>query len=355
MPTPTAANATPVSAAALRAWGRGAFLAVGMGEGDAALLAASLVMTSLWGVDTHGVVQFPHYLERLARGSIKARPVMRVERTGPGTAQLHADQAHGILAAHRATGLACELARESGLGAVGVSDSSHCGALALYTRDAAREGFVAFAFTHANTVAATHGGRRAFFGTNPVSIAFPRAGHEPACLDMATTSVPWNRVLNARREGHALPPDVAVDAAGHVTTDALAAAAVTPLGGAAFGHKGYALALMVDLLCGPLNGAPFGPHIPPMHGDLDVPRRLGSFFLVLDPMRFAGGPALAATVQRMAEELAAEPGSPRMPGDPELDTARRREVEGIPVEPGLAALLAAWSERLSIPAPEPGR
>jgi hypothetical protein len=188
----------------------------------------------------------------------------------------------------------------------------------LYTRPAARGGLVAIVFTHADAMAAPFGGTRAFFGTNPIAIAFPRAGHEPACLDMATTSIPFNRVINARREGHLLPPDVACDAAGNPTTDADAARALIPLGGAGYGHKGYGLALMIDLLCGPLNANPWGSTISNMFTALDEPRRLGAFFLMLDPLRFAGGETLAATVEAIARALSSEPGAPLMPGDPEL-------------------------------------
>lgn len=340
-----------IDAGALRGWACACFTAVGMPEADADCVAASLVQTSLWGIDTHGIARLPHYLDRLSRGSLNPRPAIAVTHTGPATAQVAGDRGHGILVAHRANAVAVELALAAGVGAVGVSDSSHCGAVGLYAREAARAGCVGFAFTHADSVAAPHGGQRPFFGTNPIAIAFPRADGEPVCLDMATTSIPFNRVMNARREGHVLPPDVAIDAQGRSTTDPHATVAVTPLGGAEYGHKGYALALMIDLLCGPLHGNPFGPHIPPMFGDLDAPRRIGAFFVVLDPRRFAGGPTLAATVERMARELAAEPGSPRMPGDPERDHAARRSRDGIPVEPALARQLVAWSERLRIAPP----
>ena len=319
-----------------------------MSATDARLLADSLVQTSLWGIDSHGIARLPHYLERISRGSIKARPAVTVKETGPATAQLHADQGHGIVIGHRAAALAADLARRSGVGVVGVSDSSHCGAMALYTRPAARAGLIAIAFTHADAMAAPHGGTRAFFGTNPIAIAFPRAGHEPACLDMATTSIPFNRVINARREGHPLPPGVAYDAEGRITTDAQAARSLIPLGSAEFGHKGYGLALMADLLCGPLNGNPYGPTISNMFTELDAYRHLGAFFLVLDPQRFAGGATLAATVEIMAQALAAQPGSPLMPGDPELDEERIRRAQGIPIEPVLALQMREWSARLAV-------
>jgi ureidoglycolate dehydrogenase (NAD+) len=345
---PTHDNATAVPADTLRAWATRCFATAGMAHDDASLLATSLVQTSLWGIDSHGMALLPHYLDRLGNGTIKAQPNVRTDRTGPATAMLHADQGHGIVIAHRAMNEAVRIARERGVGVVGVKNSSHCGAIGLYTRAAAREGCVGFAFTHANSVAVPHGGQRAFFGTNPISFAFPRDGHEPLCLDMATTSIPWNRVRNARREGHALPPDVAVDARGAPTTDAQAAAAVVPLGGREFGHKGYALALVIDLLCGPLLGNPYGPHIPPMFEAMDAPRRLGALFIALDPERFGGGAALSAQIEAMARDLAAEPGSPRLPGDPEAEVAAQRARNGIPIEAGLAEQFRACSARLGL-------
>ncbi len=348
---PTHDDARPVPADTLRDWATRCFAVAGMSDDDAALLATSLVQTSLWGIDSHGVALLPHYLDRLSNGTIKARPTVQLERTAAATALLHADQGHGIVVGHRAMAEAVRIAREQGVGAVGVKNASHCGAIGLYTRAAAGSGCVGLAFTHANSVAVPHGGQRAFFGTNPISFAFPRDGHEPLCLDMATTSIPWNRVRNARREGHPLPADVAVDGQGAPTTDANAAAAVVPLGGSEFGHKGYALALVIDMLCGPLLGNPYGPHIPPMFEAIDEPRRIGAFFIALDPARFAGGAALSAQIEALAHELAAEPGSPRLPGDPEIEVAAQRSRDGIPIEGGLAEMFRACSARLGVGAP----
>jgi hypothetical protein len=230
MSQPTRDDATPLPADTLRAWATRCFATAGMTHDDASLLASSLVQTSLWGIDSHGVALLPHYLDRLANGTIKAQPRAQIERTGAATALVHADQGHGIVIAHRAMAEAVRIAREQGVGAVGVKNASHCGAIGLYTRAAARDGCVGLAFTHADSVAVPHGGKRAFLGTNPISFAFPRGQQaEPLCLDMATTSIPFNRVRNARREGHALPPDVAVDADGAPTTDANTAAAVVPV------------------------------------------------------------------------------------------------------------------------------
>lgn len=338
-------------AQALTAWALACLRHFELPEADARCLAESLVQTSLWGIDSHGIARLTHYLNRLTHGSIQAKPNIVVTRSGPGTAQVAGDRGLGIVVAHRANRVAIELARENGIGAVGVSDSSHCGAVGLYSRVAAREGLIGMAFTHSDKIAAPFGGHRPFLGTNPISLAFPREGSEPVCLDMATTSIPWNRVMNARREGAAIAPGVAVDSEGHDTTDAQTANALRPLGGPDYGHKGYGLALIVELLCGPLNGNPYGPQIGPMYAELERPRRIGAFFVAIDPQRFAGGPMFATTVEQMARALAAEPGAPLMPGDPELAAQAKRRIEGIPIEPGLAAEMRSWSTRLGVASP----
>lgn len=349
-----ATPATPsrrCAAPALREWALRCLGAMDVPGPDAACLADSLVQTSLWGIDSHGIARLPHYLNRLAHGSIAARPDIRIVRSGTASAQVHGGQGLGIVVAHRANHLAMDMAREAGVAAVGVSDSSHCGAVGLYSRAAADAGLIGVAFTHSDSMAAPYGGHVPFLGTNPVSVAVPRHDGPPICLDMASTAIPWNRVMNARREGHALPAGVALDAAGQDTTDPHAVRALRPLGGPQQGYKGYGLALMIELLCGPLNGNPHGPHISPMYEQLDVPRRLGAFFIVIDPARFAGGAMLSATVAQLAGELAAQPGQPRMPGDPEQAAQSQRRQDGIPVEPGLWKEFLHWSERLRTPPP----
>jgi len=347
----TTASLRHCMAPTLREWGRHCLLSLDVPEVDAICLADSLVRTSLWGIDSHGIARLPHYLNRLTHGSILARPDIRVEQSGPATAQVHGGQGLGIVVAHRANRLAMDLARQTGIAAVGVSDSSHCGAVGLYSRAAAEAGLIGLAFTHSDSIAAPFGGYAPFLGTNPISIAVPRHDAPPVCLDMASTAIPWNRVMNARREGHALPAGLALDADGNEATDPQRARALRPLGGPQQGYKGYGLALMIELLCGPLNGNPFGPHISPMYEQLDVARRLGAFFIVIDPARFAGGMMLGTVVAQMAQELAAQPGQPRMPGDPEQQAQTQRMRDGIPIEPGLWREFTQWSDQLGVAVP----
>jgi len=307
--------------------------------------AVQLVQTSLWGIDSHGVARLPHYLERLSRGSLRAEPKLSFNQTGGGTGSLDGDHGLGFVVCTRAMSEAMRLARENGLGAVGVFNSSHCGALGLYTRMAAKEGMIGIGFTHSDSFVAPHGGTAPFFGTNPLSLAMPSGDPErPFCVDMCTSNVPWNRVMNARIEGRALPAGWALDGSGKPTTDAHAARALLPMAE----HKGFALAYAIELLCGPLNGMPAGPAVTPMYGNLDEFRRLGSFFMVLDPSRFQAGVLFSSMVAALIESLRASAPGARTPGDPEYACAEERNRLGIEIEPGLARALDEWSARLGL-------
>ncbi len=335
----------------LREWAAAALGAAGVPAESAALTARMLVQTSLWGIDSHGIARLPHYLNRIAQGSISVKPRLEFTRTAAGTGQVEGDHGLGFVVCEFAMQHAIGLAREAGVGAVGVANSSHCGAIGLYTRQAAQSGMIGIGFTHSDSFVTPHGGTRAFFGTNPISIAFPGADPErPLCVDMATSIVPWNRIMNARREGRAVPPGLGVDATGRDTTDAAQVIAVKPMAE----HKGYALAFAIDMLCGPLNGMAYGPHLTKMYEQLDQHRRLGSFFLALDPHRFAGGAVLAGVLMTAVAEAKAQKEGVLAPGDPEYQTAEIRARAGIPVEAGLWLEITDWSARLRIPFPAAG-
>jgi ureidoglycolate dehydrogenase (NAD+) len=350
---PPALPPATLAPAVLTQWAVRALRLLGVPPQDARTIASALVETSRQGTDSHGVARLGHYFSRLQLGSVRPRPRIRVVRTGPSSAQVDGGHGHGIVVSRRAMEVAVALARKSGIGAVGISNSSHCGAIGLYGRQAAAAGMVSIVFTHSDAFVAPHGGRQKFLGTNPICITVPTTDPaRPLCLDMATSAVPYNRVVNYRRENRPLEPGWALDRRGRPTLDPQAVDCLLPLAG----YKGYGLALMIDLLCGPLNGMPFGPHIPDMFISLTKRRRLGSFFIVLDPRRFAGGARLPAVAARMAREARAQRRADGVreilaPGDPEYRTAERRAA-GIPIESSLWKEMVSWSKRLGIPPPE---
>jgi ureidoglycolate dehydrogenase (NAD+) len=333
--------------AQLTAWGVKALSALNVPPADAELVACSLTQTSLWGIDSHGVARLPHYLARLSNHTINARPRMRFRKTATATGSLDGDHGLGIAIVHHGMQRAIRLARRAGIGIVGIYNSSHCGALGLYTRFAAAEGMIGIAFTHTDSLLMTFGGNTPFFGTNPISIAFPSPKRDPLCVDMATSIVPWNKIQNARTAKLVIPSGWAVDAEGNDCTDPEKAIAVKPIGT----YKGYALSFLIDMLCGPLNGMAFGPHITSMYDDMNDKRRLGALVMAIDPRRFNGRKVLNAAVRSAIREAGSQSPSVRYPGQPEYLAQRERRKNGVPVSEPLQQGLLSWSKRLHIAPP----
>lgn len=326
-------------------WGVRAFVAAGVPVADAEIIAGSLVKTSLWGIDSHGIARITHYLARFSNGTIRTAPEFKLHKTAAATARFDGDDGHGIVIMTRATEQAIALAGEAGVGVVGVYNSSHCGAIGLYTRQVAAAGMVGIAFTHADALVVPHNGNKAFFGTNPISIAFPtNTAEEPVCLDMATSIVPWNYIMNARREHTTVPSGIGVDKDGNESNDPEQIAAVKPMAG----HKGYALAFMIDLLCGPLNGMAYGPDMTSMYHDMDKQRKLGSLVIAIDPERFGGREHIKATGSAIIARLKDYGEDVLFPGQPEYISKGKREEEGIPVSNTILQDFNSWSDKLGV-------
>lgn len=346
----TAESTTPIqiSANELRRWCSEALEKSGVASEHAQITGDALVQTSLWGIDSHGISRLPHYLNRIAQGSINPAPNIVFTRAAAAVGSVDGDHGLGIVTSHQAMDHALELAREAGIGAVGVRRSSHCGAIGLYARQASRANMIGIGFTHSDSFVVPYGGKRAFFGTNPISISMPSKNpEEPLCLDMATSIVSWNRIMNARRENKTVPPGWGVDTEGNDTIDPHLIRAVKPMAD----YKGFALAFLIDMLCGPLNGMPYGSHIPKMYEDLDRHRNLGSFFIAIDFKRFGCGEHLPDIVTQAIGDIKKEGSAILFPGEPEYASEKQRNRTGIPVEPGLLAELKNWAQRLGIPAP----
>jgi ureidoglycolate dehydrogenase (NAD+) len=314
---------------------------------DEAILATTkaLMHASRLGVDSHGARLIAHYCRVLKGGRVNPRPAISTRRTGPSTAIVDGDNGLGHLTAYRAAALAVEIARESGIGAVGAVHSSHFGAAGAYASNIAEAGMIGFATTNTDAVVTLFDGTKPFHGTNPLAFAAPVAGKKPWLLDMATSSIPLNRVLLYRSLDKQLPEGVAADAEGKPTRDAAEADMLLPLGGAGYGFKGAALAGVATLLSAILMGTTLDADFIPMVGDGDIstPRNMGHFVLAIDPARFAGADVFAAGMRAYLDQLrsipAVEGGKIMAPGDREWAVEEQRMREGIPIDPHTAAFL----------------
>lgn len=336
----------------LTKWGEACLISVGLSSKDARFVSKSLTQTSLWGIDSHGMARLPHYLNRIQAQSLNPKPEIKIENTGPCSANVDGDHGLGIVVVGEATTNAISMAMQNGIGVVGVRESSHCGAIGIYGRMIADAGLIGIVFTHSDSFVAPHNGFQKFLGTNPICISVPNEGGRPLCLDMATSTVAFNYVRNARAENHDIPGNVAYDIDGKPTQDPHSVASLRPMAE----HKGYALAFMIDLLCGPLNGMPFGLNIPAMYGDLSKRRHLGSFVLAIDPLRFFGGMDFSNVVADMAKSARMQKAANReepvlAPGDDHYATEAERLKTGIPVTSSLTTEILSWSQKLKVKIP----
>jgi ureidoglycolate dehydrogenase (NAD+) len=311
-------------------------------------VAESLVWTSLRGTDSHGVARLPVYVERLRIGALNARPRPSVVSRDGAVAVVDGDQGPGQVAALFATDLSIELAREFGVGVVGVRRSGHYGAAAYYAMRAAEQGLVAMTMTNTEPLVIPHGGSEPALGTNPICLAAP-AGDAIFNVDMATSQVAMNRVWNARDEGRPIPEGWGVDEHGRTTTDAAAVTAGMPLGG----YKGYGLAVLVEVLCGVLAGAGVRTGVGELYGGRTTAQDTGHFHLAIDPERTVGRDRFAAVLDGLLAELRALPPAPGfdevlVPGDPEDRARAERERSGIPIEPALWRTLCALGDELGV-------
>jgi LDH2 family malate/lactate/ureidoglycolate dehydrogenase len=316
----------------------------------AATTAEYLLYADLHGIDSHGCAMLEAYRRGIGSGAICVAPTIEVVRQDASTALLDGGGGLGFVPADAAMRLAIEACRHGGVGAVAVRNSGHFGAAGAYAALAARAGFIGLATTNTREPAVVPtGGRRSMLGTNPIAFAAPAAAERPFLLDMATSTVPLGRVALAAHRGERIPDDWAVDERGRPERSArraVRARRLTPLGGSAVGssHKGYGLAVAVEILSALLPGA----------AATEAGSRVGHFLLALDPARFRAPDEFAPDVDALLGELRAspalDPANPvRVAGDPEFAAAEERSRRGIPLARGVVEDLRAVARACGAP------
>jgi LDH2 family malate/lactate/ureidoglycolate dehydrogenase len=326
-------------AAVLSAWG--------MAPDDVAITAEIMVETDLAGVDSHGLSMLPTYERTRKRGSLNLEAVPEIVRNAGAVALIDADRGLGHPVSAMAMGLALDKAAAHGIAVVSVFNSHHFGAAGYYAGMAAKRGMIGLIASSARTVATVPTfGAAPVLGTNPLAFAAPAGRNPPVILDMATSVVAGNKVRVYALNGRPVPEGWVVDGEGRPVTDAAEAlryalerpeGGLNPIGGSREmgGHKGYGLALLVQILGGTLAGASFSPTRPP-----GVPDNIGHFFLALDPAAFRPLEAFRADLDTVIDTLhATRPADPHQPvlvaGDPERLARAERLEHGIPVPEAL--------------------
>ena len=315
--------------------------ASGASELQARPTASSMRAAEADGIRTVGLSYLPTYCDHVACGKVLGQAVPTVAR--PRAATVVVDAHHGF--AHAAFVAGAEpligATRTCGVGVLSIGHSYSAGVLGWFVEQLATEGLVALMFANSSSAMAPVGGITAFFGTNPIAWAVPRAGRPPVVADLSSSAVAWVTVNAAAQAGEPIPLGWALDAQGRPTTDAQAALAgsMAPSGG----HKGSALALLVDLLAGGVTGSSFSFEASGFGGNVGGPPDVGQVIVAVDPVATAGGGFL----DRVEVELAAmiSQDGVRLPGDRRLASREYTAVHGVEVPGELMGVLTTYADQ----------
>lgn len=294
---------------------------------NARAIAATITDAERDRAHSHGLFRLPGYVTSLLNGKVNGRAAPTVERLAPSVVRVHGDRGFTPLALETGRAPLAEAARETGMAALAITRTHHFAALWPETQALAEMGFVAFAFTSSPPYLAASGGRGKFFGTNPMSFAWPRRDRPPMAFDQASAAMARGEIQIALRDGKQVPDGVGIDARGNPTNDpqAILDGAQLPFGG----YKGGSIAMMVDLLAGPLIGEVCSFEAGEQDNGDGGAATGGELVLALDPARFGGEDAVDHGERLFARMLAQE--GVRLPGDRRLIARRETPEAGIEV------------------------
>lgn len=324
----------------------------GVSASDANIFAHALVDADVHGTSTHGVSRLNIYLDRIARGLIDPKGKLEVDRQTGSVLVLNAGNGLGQVQAVKSLDMLKPLAKVNGVATATVRNSQHFGALSYYCNLAAEDGFILLAMTNCEPAMAPTGGYEAFFGTNPIASSFPTAQGSPVKIDLATSIVARGNIIAAQKNKQSIPEGWALTGEGLPTTDPAEALRGTVQTMA--GHKGYALAFMVEVFSSILSGSAIGSQIGSMYKDLDRKQNVGHFFCLFDIAAFLPRDEYNERMSFMIDRLKSgkkQPGIKEIlvPGDRSQRTAATHRARGVPVGDETVAEMEKWCRHFGIP------
>jgi len=303
----------------------------GASKATAVSTAQALVAAEAEGLSGHGLSRVALYAQHLREGRADGKAKPKIIRKSGATCLIDAAGGLAFPAAAMAVKEAVKRAGRAGISFVGVTNSHHFGAAAYHLAPVAAAGLVGLAFTNSPSAINAWGGKKAFFGTNPVAAIFPRKGAAPVVIDLSLTEVTRGKIMLMAKEGKPIPSGRAVDRDGQPTTDAQAAltGSLVAIGGV----KGTALALMVELLCVALTGAAFSFENDSYFEPGNKPR-IGHAILAINPEALAGTDTYYARIEDLIRHMLADEGV-RLPGARRQLAMVRAQAEGLDISEAL--------------------
>ena len=340
------------------------FLHFGVPKKDAAQAAEVLACADLRGIDSHGVARMYSYFGMLSEGHINPKPKVKIVRSTASTATVDGDNGLGLVVGPQANRIAMDMAEKAGSAWVSVRNTNHFGIAGYYVLQALERDLIGWAMTNSTKLVAPLWGAERMLGTNPIAIAFPGKEEPPIVIDLATSAAAYGKIEIARRKGEPIPTGWAINRKGRNTTnpdELIDGGAMLPLGSERDrgGHKGYALGMMVDILCGALSGANWGPFAPPFTLRQEIPKRsvgkgIGHFLGAMRIDGFIDADEFKLQIDdyvRVFRATKPAPGTkgPLIPGDPEREAEKARRKSGVPLILPVIEDLRDISKKTGIP------
>jgi (2R)-3-sulfolactate dehydrogenase (NADP+) len=331
---------TRLSLAAVEALAFRVLQSSGATDLQAGLTARSIRDAEADGIRNVGLAYLPIYANHLACGKVVGTAIPSI--TQPKEAVVCVDAHHGFAHPAFAAGksIFSDKSHSAGIAVMSVAHSYSAGVVGWFVEALAQDGLIAIMFANSSSVMAPWGGTKPFFGTNPLAYAVPRKAGPPLVADLSSAAVSWVTLNDFARAGKPIPSTWAFDGNGNPTTDASVglAGTIAPTGG----HKGSALALLVDLLAGGLSQSSFSSEASSFGDDSGGPLNVGQLIIAIDPGPLAG----SSFTDRVESELAAMTSQPgvRLPGSHRLAHRVLAEREGVRVPSELMAVLNEYAD-----------
>ncbi len=254
---------------------------------NAGALANTIMKAERDGSHSHGLFRLPAYVASLKSGKVNGNALPTVDHVTPAVIRLHGDNGYAPVAHQVGIPALVEAAKTTGIGILAMTHVHHMAALWPEVEAIAEHDLVGLACTPYMPAVAPAGATEALFGTNPLAFAWPRPGNTPVVFDMATAAMAMGEVQIAARDGHSVPLGTGLDADGNTTTDPnkiTKGGVLLPFGG----HKGSAIAMMVELLAAGLVNENFSFEAKEGDNGDGGPPRGGQFILAMSPKIIAG-------------------------------------------------------------------
>lgn len=316
---------------------------LGASEEDCELVAEATIDADLKGFTSHGLGRFPQYIVSIDAGTINLKDNITIEKETPAIALINGNSGFGQAVSYKAMQIAIKKAKEIGIGCVGVHNSNHFGVTGFYSDLALRENCIGIVIANTDPAIAPLGAKKALIGTNPLALGVPSETY--ISVDMATSATARGKIIEAKRKGLEIPDDWALDKDGKPTTDPEEAlnGSLLPFGR----FKGYALAVMIEILTGPLVGAEYGTKVTGTASPTQNCTK-GDLYVVIDPSKFGDFNEFVENTEDFISQIRATGENIAIPGDLEVKKIIEAETNGIEIDAKLYEQLKEICDNLNI-------